>query len=265
MDLATLLGITLGAGLILGAIFLDGTLASFVSLPGVMIVLGGTIASTLVNFQFKQLLGVGPLLRVAFSNSTKNPNETIRVLVDFAESSRREGLLALEERAQDLDEPFLKKGIQLVVDGTDAELVRSILQIELAFLEDRHRSGQRLFEQMGAVAPAFGMIGTLIGLIQMLQHLDDPDQIGSGMATALLTTMYGATLANLVLIPIAGKLKEKSSEEILTKEVMIEGILSIQAGENPRIVEEKLKAFLPPEMRQLEEAAAAAQGAMSNA
>lgn len=252
MDLATLLGITLGTGLLLGAIIIGGAVDVFFSPAGMMIVLGGTLAATFVNFPVKQVLGVFPLLKVAFSRKRYDGVEIIGTLVDFAESSRREGLLALEEKAQNLDEEFLKKGIQLVVDGTDAELVRSILEIELAFLEERHRAGQRIFEQMGALAPAFGMIGTLIGLIQMLDELDDPDQIGSGMAVALLTTLYGAVIANLIFIPIAGKLRVKSAEEILLKEVMIEGILSIQAGENPRIVEEKLKAFLSPEERAYE-------------
>jgi len=252
MDLATLFGITLGTGLIIGSIMLGGDVNIFWSVSGVMIVFGGTVASTLVSFPLKQVIGVMPLVRVAFSNKVNDGVEIIRTLVDFAESSRREGLLALEEKAQNLDEPFLKKGIQLVVDGTDAELVRNILEIELAFLEQRHRSGQKVFELMGNMAPAFGMIGTLIGLIQMLGDLSDPDQIGMGMAVALLTTLYGAVVANLVFLPIAGKLKVKSDEEVLMKEVMIEGILSIQAGENPRIVEEKLKAFLPPEKRGLD-------------
>ncbi len=203
--------------------------------------MGGTFAAIMINFSMGQVLSVfPPLLRVAFSQKATNNLGVIETLVEFAETSRREGLLALEEKAMALNEPFLEKGIQLVVDGTDAELVRSILEIELAFLEERHRLGQRIFEQMGgALAPAFGMIGTLIGLIAMLGDLDDPDQIGMGMAVALITTLYGgAVAANLVFIPVAGKLRLKSDEEILIKQVMIEGILSIQAGENPRIVEE---------------------------
>ncbi len=249
MDLATLLGITVGTGLLLGAILLDGSLNSFFNVQSVMIVLGGTTAAILVNFSLKQVLGLIPLVRITLIAKSHDTADMISTLVEFAESARREGLLALEEKAQDTDEDFLKKGVQLIVDGTDAELVRSILQIELSFIEDRHRSGQNLLEQMGAFAPAFGMIGTLIGLIQMLQQLDDPSQIGSGMAVALLTTLYGAVLANLIFLPMAAKLKIKSTEELQFKEIMIEGILSIQAGENPRILEEKLKAFLPPRVR----------------
>ncbi len=265
MDLATLLGITLGTGLLMGSIVMGGEMGLFWNPAGLMIVLGGTFAALFVNFPMKNVVGVLPLVRVAFSDSARNPRKVIDTLVDFAESSRREGLLALEEKAQSLDEEFLQRGIQLVVDGTDAELVRSILEIDLAFLEQRHKTGQQIFSQLGTIAPAFGMIGTLIGLIQMLQELDDPDQVGVGMAVALLTTLYGAVIANLVFLPIAGKLQVKSAEEILIREVMIEGILSIQAGENPRIVEEKLRAFLSPEQRTEESGQLTGEEVTSNA
>lgn len=253
MDLATLLGIIFGVVLLVVSIAMEGDIMLFWSLSSIMIVLGGTFASIMINFSMSQVLSVFPLLKVAFSKKTNDSIRIIETLVDFAETSRREGLLALEEKAQAIDEPFLQKGIQLVVDGTDAELVRSILEIELVFLEERHRIGQRIFEQMGALSPAYGMIGTVIGLIAMLGDLDDPGQIGMGMAVALITTLYGAILANLVFLPIAGKLRIKSDEEIIMKQVMIEGILSIQAGENPRIVEEKLKAFLSPVERKTAE------------
>ncbi len=260
MDLATLLGIILGTVLLLGAIIMEGDVSMFWSFSSVLIVFGGTFASIMINFSMSQVLSVFPLLRVAFSQKKIDSVQVINTLVEFAESSRREGLLALEEKAQALNEPFLEKGIQLVVDGTDAELVRSILEIELAFLEERHRLGQSVFQQMGALAPAFGMIGTLIGLIQMLGDLSDPDQIGVGMAVALITTLYGAVAANLIFLPIAGKLRIKSEEEVLIKQVMIEGILSIQAGENPRIVEEKLKSFLSPYEREFSGRDAAERG-----
>lgn len=250
MDLATILGIIVGLALMIVSIMMEGDISLFVSLPSLMIVLGGTMASIMVNFSMKEVLSVFPLLRVAFSRQTNDSAGVIETLVEFAEISRREGLLALEERAQATNEPFLQKGIQLIVDGTDAELVRNILEIELFFLEERHRIGQRIFEQMGALSPAYGMIGTLIGLIAMLGQLDKPEQVGMGMAVALITTLYGAVASNLLFLPIAGKLRLKSDEEVLIKQVMIEGILSIQAGENPRIVEEKLKSFLSPDERE---------------
>ncbi|MGB4249708.1 MAG: MotA/TolQ/ExbB proton channel family protein [Limnochordia bacterium] len=250
MDLATILGIFIGLGLMILAIVMEGDVTLFLSLPSLLIVFGGTFASIMVNFSMKEVLSVFPLLRVAFSRKTNDSAGVIETLVEFAEISRREGLLALEERAQATNEPFLQKGIQLIVDGTDAELVRNILEIELFFLEERHRIGQRIFEQMGALSPAYGMIGTLIGLIAMLGQLDKPEQVGMGMAVALITTLYGAVASNLLFLPIAGKLRLKSDEEVLIKQVMIEGILSIQAGENPRIVEEKLKSFLSPDERE---------------
>jgi chemotaxis protein MotA len=268
MDLATLLGIIIGMTLLIVSIVMEGDISLFWSFSSVLIVFGGTFASIMINFSMSQVLSVFPLLKVAFSKKSHDNTGMIDILVDFAETSRREGLLALEEKAQAIDEPFLQKGIQLVVDGTDAELVRNILEIELIFLEERHRLGQKIFEQMGALSPAYGMIGTLIGLIAMLGAMDNPDQIGMGMAVALITTLYGSVASNLIFLPLAGKLGIKSDEEILLKQVMIEGILSIQAGENPRIVEEKLKAFLSPAERvaaQRTEGEPASEGVTVNA
>ncbi|MCL6450692.1 MAG: motility protein A [Acetobacteraceae bacterium] len=249
MDLASFLGIFIGMGLFVWAMAMGGSLQGFLNVPAVMITVGGTFTATLINYPFWQVVSVFRVLRHVFFSRSLKPAEVIAILVRFAEKARREGLLALEDEAAQLNDGFLRKGIQLVVDGTDPELVRNILETELAFLEDRHRAGQGLFETMGALSPAFGMIGTLIGLIQMLGHLDKPETIGPSMATALITTFYGAMMANFLFIPIAGKLRVRSSEETLLKEVEIEGILSIQSGDNPRIVEEKLKAFLAPSMR----------------
>jgi len=246
VDIATIVGIIFGIVLLLGSILIEGSLSAFWSVSSLMIVLGGTLASTLINFPLNQVVGTMKIIRIAFRNHTTEPGEIIGTLVAFAEKARREGLLALEAEAEVIDESFLKKGIQLIVDGTDPELVRSILDTELIFVEERHKQGALIFENMGASAPAFGMIGTLIGLILMLRNLEDPSTIGPGMAIALITTFYGSLFANLIFLPIAGKLKIRSSEEILNKELMLEGILSIQAGENPRIVAEKMKSFLDP-------------------
>ncbi|KLU40598.1 MAG: motility protein A [Limnochordia bacterium] len=246
MDTSSMLGILMGTILLLVGMILEGDLRIFWSFSSILIVFGGTFASVMINFSMDQVRSVFSLVRIAFSSKAAGRSqEIISTLVNFAEVSRREGLLSLEERAQTVDEPFLQKGIQLVVDGTDPELVRSILEIELVSIEERHRIGHRMFDQMGAWAPAYGMIGTLIGLIVMLSELDNPDLIGSGMAVALITTFYGSVASNLIFLPIAGKLRIKTEEEILMKQIMIEGILSIQAGENPRIVEEKLKSFFP--------------------
>ena len=247
MDIITIVGLITGVGLILGSIIIGGEILIFISLQSAMIVLGGTFGATMIKYSFNELKKIPSLINIIFRDKELDSDETIEILVDFAEKARREGLLALEQDAADLNDDFLQKGIQLVVDGTDPDLVRSILETKLTFLEERHEKTQGMFKTMAALSPAYGMIGTLIGLIQMLTQLDDPSNIGSGMGVALITTLYGTVLANLFFTPMAGKLEIASQDEVLMKEVMIEGILSIQAGENPRIVREKLTAFLANE------------------
>lgn len=249
MDLATIIGIIVGTSFIIMGITLNGSILDFYNLPSIVIVLGGTIASTLVAYPLRKVLVTLKIVKKAFSSKDLDPGFVIKKIIEIANVARREGLLALEEAAEEIDDEFLKKGIMLIVDGTDPELVRNILETELTFLEQRHGLGKGIFEMMGAQAPAFGMIGTLIGLINMLQKLEDPKSVGPSMAVALITTFYGSVLANLIFLPIAAKLKIRSREEVLIKEIMVEGLLSIQAGENPRIIEEKLKAFLSPEIR----------------
>lgn len=227
-----------------------GNAGAFINLPSIFITFGGAIGATIIQFPVEQLLKFPKILRIAFTPQKMSPTDVISLMVGYAQKARREGLLALEDETERAGDEFLKKGIQLVVDGTDPELVRSILEVELVFLEERHKTGRSMFEALGSALPAFGMIGTLIGLIQMLGRLNDPATVGPGMAVALLTTFYGALGSYLLVNPIAAKLKLRSDEEVLLRQVMIEGILSIQAGENPRIVEEKLKAFLEPKARQ---------------
>ena len=250
MGISTIIGIIAGILLLGGAVILQGDAIIFLSLDSLMIVLGGTLAGTLVSFSLPEVLKIPTLLKISFQDESMESEEIIELLVQFAEKARKEGLLALEQDASQVEDAFLQRGIQLVVDGTDPELVRNILETKLVFLEERHQKGQGIFSQMGKLSPAFGMIGTLIGLIAMLSEIDDPDALAAGMATALITTLYGTLMANLIFIPLAENLKLRSDEEVLMKEVMIEGILSIQAGENPRIVEEKLNAFLAEEKQE---------------
>lgn len=248
MDIATWLGFGIGAFFIVTGIGIT-KLMLFWDTPSILIVCGGTVATLFMNFTMNELKGLHHVIGKLFKLEMQIPNEIISSLVSFAEKARREGLLALEDDVEKLDDEFLKKGIQLVVDGTDPELVRRILETEMMFLEERHSNGKKLLDSMGAYAPAFGMIGTLIGLIQMLANLDDPSAIGPGMSVALLTTMYGAMLSNWIFLPLAGKLDLRHNDEAMVKSIMVEGLLSIQAGDNPRIVEEKLKAFLAPAIR----------------
>lgn len=249
MDLGSLLGIVIGIILIVSAISQGGDLRTFWHPPSLLITLGGTLAASMVNYPLGQILGVIGVVKNAFLSRLEPPLDIIQSMVGFAQTARREGLLALESEAEEVRDPLLKRGLTMVVDGTDADLVKSILETELALLGERHRNGQAIFQTMGSLSPAFGMIGTLVGLIQMLSQLDRPEAIGPGLAVALTTTLYGVLFANLLFIPIAGKLRVRSEEEVLLKELMIEGILSIQAGDNPRILEEKLVAFLSPKAR----------------
>lgn len=254
MDIATVIGIIAGFGLILISIILGGSLDTFINVPAVVIVLGGTISATLINYPLSDVIGILGPIRNAFVSQDINPQGLIRTLTEFATIARREGILALESHANEAEDEFLGKSVQLAIDGTAPELIRDILTTEVAFMEDRHSRGQSILSAMGISAPAFGMIGTLIGLVQMLSGMEDPSAIGLGMAIALLTTLYGAVLANVVFIPTAGKLKVRTAAELLVKEITIEGILSIQSGDNPRVVEQKLKAFISPELRETAQA-----------
>ncbi|WIV10865.1 motility protein A [Proteiniborus sp. MB09-C3] len=249
MDIATIIGFIAAIGFTVWGIMDSGDIGNFYDFSSIVIVFGGTIASTLVAYPLKKVIGAMKAIRKAFFVKTLDPSGVISQLIELSNLARREGLLALEEAGEKAEDEFLKKGIMLIVDGTDPELVRNILETELTFLEERHKDGQSVFESMGSYAPAFGMIGTLIGLINMLVGMEDASSVGPNMSVALVTTFYGSLLANAVFIPLANKLKGKSSEEILLKELMVEGLLSIQAGENPRIIEEKLKTFLSPEIR----------------
>lgn len=250
MDITTLLGIASGMGLVLLAIAQGGGVGLFINVQAMMITVGGCIGATLINFPLPKVIGVTSVVRKAFFYKQVSPEKMIKTLVEFTGLARREGLLALEGRLSEMEDTFLQKGIQMAIDGTAMETIRDILNIDLDSLENRHKTGQAILTAMGNYAPAFGMIGTLIGLIQMLRQIDDPSAIGQGMATALITTFYGALLANLIFLPLAGKLKVRSEEEIMNKELIVEGIIGIQSGDNPRIVEERLKAFLSPRLRE---------------
>ncbi len=249
MDIATILGLLLGIGFTIWGITNSGSLWDFYDFSSVVIVLGGTVAATFLAYPLKDIFKIGKVFQKAFFHKATSANDIIENIINLANIARKEGLLSLEEYGSKLDDEFLKKGIMLIVDGTDPDLVRNILETELMFLEERHGQGQGTLEAMGAFAPAFGMLGTLIGLINMLQKMDDPKAIGPNMSVALITTFYGSFLANVIFLPLAKKLNVRSKSEVLIKELMIEGLLSIQAGENPRIIEEKLKTFIPPEMR----------------
>lgn len=255
MDLASIIGLVMCVGFMIYGICTgeEGVAAlwNFWDYISVLITFGGSFCAVLaMTGSIPEYLSNLKSIKLIMKVPQFNEAETIRQIIDLSNIARKEGLLALEEAAStNIEDEFLKKGILLIVDGTDPELVRSIMETELVAIEGRHKSVIGFWENLGAMGPAWGMIGTLIGLINMLKKLDDPAAIGPQMAVALVTTFYGSVLANWICAPVATKLKSNNDQEIMMKEIVVEGLLSIQAGENPRVIEEKLKSFLAPKVR----------------
>lgn len=251
MDLATLLGLIITFGFILGAIMAGGSILLFVNVPSLLIVIGGSAAAVLMQFTLAQFFGAFKVAMKAFFHKSVNASELIEQAGVLANIARKEGMMALE--SQEIDNPFLNKGIQLCVDGHPPDLVRKMLSKDISLTMERHEQGQKIFVALGDVAPAMGMIGTLIGLVQMLANMDDPKTIGPAMAVALLTTLYGAVIANAFAIPVSEKLGLRLEEEKTNRTLILETISGIQEGMNPRVLEELLKAFLPENQRATEE------------
>lgn len=252
MDIATILGIVISFVCILGGSMLEGKLETGIALlnpPAALIVFGGTIGATMTCFRMKQIMGLLKYLVAAVKEEKVNITALIGEMVRYAEMARKEGLLTLEETIANVKNEFLKKGIQLIVDGTDPNLVREILEIETDYMEERHKTGIKLFQQAGGFAPTMGIIGTVLGLISVLANLQDTAHIGPSISVAFVATFYGVFSANVLWLPIAQKLMASTREEISARQIIIEGILSIQAGEHPRVIGEKLTSFLPPANR----------------
>lgn len=227
-----------------------GGFGEYLDPPSAIITFGGAFSATLASVSLQNYIDGLKSFTLIFKTPALNTSDMIHKIIDLSNVARKEGLLSLEEAASDLDEPFLKKGILLIVDGTDPDLVRAIMEAEMNSVEGRHKDVIGFWETLGSMGPAWGMIGTLVGLVDMLYHMEDPASLGPAMAVALITTLYGSLLANWICIPVSNKLKADNAAELLQKEVMIEGLLSIQAGENPRVIEEKLKSFLAPKDRE---------------
>lgn len=253
MDIASLLGLILCFGMVIFGIISNagvGGVKYFFDAPSAIITFGGAFAAILASTTMADFVGGLKSFSLAIKTTSFDVTAIIRKIIDLSNVARKEGLLSLEEAAGDLEDEFLKKGILLVVDGTDPELVRAIMETELISMNDRHKSNISFWEDVATMGPAWGMIGTLIGLINMLKLMDDPSTVGPSMAIALITTLYGSIIANWLCTPTSAKLKVNNDTEIMIKEVTVEGLLSIQAGENPRVIEEKLKSFLSPKMRE---------------
>ena len=247
MDLATLLGLIGAIGAIAVSIAMGGSAGMFINIPSVFIVVGGTFAVTLMKFPLSTTLGSFKVAMKAFLYRSEKPDDIIAQSVELAGVARKNGLLGLEQ--VEIKNTFLKRGIQLVVDGHEQELVRKMLSKDINLTIERHEEGQAIFKAIGDVAPAMGMIGTLIGLVQMMANMEDPKSIGPAMAVALLTTLYGAVIANAIALPIADKLAHRSKEERLNKSLIVESISAIQEGLNPRVMEDFLKTYLPGNKR----------------
>lgn len=252
MDIASLAGLILGFAMlvfgILSAVEYDISVVGteYIDVPSAIITFGGAFSATLLSHSMADFIGGLKSFTLIFKAPAINTGEMIQKIIDLSNVARKEGLLSLEEAAGDMDEPFLKKGILLIVDGTDPDLVRAIMETELVSIEGRHKNRIGFWDKLGAMGPAWGMIGTLVGLVNMLYNMSDMEALGPSMAVALITTLYGSLLANWICIPVSNKLQADNASEMMLKEVMIEGLLSIQAGENPRVIEEKLKSFLAP-------------------
>ncbi|WP_138420647.1 flagellar motor protein MotP [Aquibacillus sediminis] len=254
-DLLTPIGITLGFVMIMFGILTSGGSSGFVlflQLSAILIVIGGLFAALLINFNINQIKLARYVIKEAFNKKEQNLSDLINLFIGLAEKARREGLLALETELDDVEDPFIKKGILLAVDGIEPEVISDIMSAEITAMEERHQKGRIIIEKAGEFAPAWGMIGTLIGLVLMLNNLEDPSTLGPNMAVALLTTFYGTVLANLVFLPMAGKLEMKTDEEVFLKQIVIEGVIGVQSGQNPRILEEKLSAFLPTDNKNID-------------
>jgi chemotaxis protein MotA len=249
MDLATIIGIVSAFSLVIIAVASGGGLTWFLDGPSALIVFGGTFGAVLINYPLADVLGVIKVAQNAFFKKEQKARAAIDLLVTMSKVSRKDGMLALQNMTHRLRDPFLVKAVHLIIDGLEPVDVTNILETELDFIEERHRLGAEIFTTMGNYAPAMGMTGTLIGLVQMLMTMNDPSSIGPAMSVALVTTFYGVILAYLLFLPLAGKLKRLSAQELLVKQLIINGILSIQAGDNPRILEQKLHAFISPHER----------------
>lgn len=251
MDIASVIGLIAAVAVMVIAIAIaeGASFAAFVDYPSLMVVGGGAAAAVMICFPLKSVMGVFGVIKVVFLNKQPQVADLIELLVSLAETARRDGLLALEGRIDEIDDPFVVLGVQMAVDGTRPEVIEDIMRTEIDAVATRHREGKALMDQMGRFAPAFGMIGTLLGLIIMLGNMDDPSKIGGGMAVALITTLYGAVFSNVLCLPFAEKLGFLNKSEVLTMEIVVRGIMAIQSGENPRVIAQKLNTFVPPKQR----------------
>jgi len=247
VDIATLIGLVLAFGLVVFAI--GSGIPSFIDIPSIMIVVGGTVGVVMVSYPLSDVLKIIGVTMKTIMYKLPAAKDTIAELIEFSQIVRKEGILALESKVEGVENPFMAKGLQMAIDGQEPTEIEDILYMEMDKLGQRHTKGADIMLQVGTMAPAMGMIGTLVGLVLMLQNMSDPSSIGPSMSIALLTTFYGALIANIVALPMAAKLKSRSKDELILHEIILTGVQSLVAGENPRVMEQKLLGFLPPKER----------------
>lgn len=250
MDIATPIGILVAFGLMIWAILMGGPLTMFIDVPSIAIVFGGTAGVILINFPLADVVGTIAIFKKTVLIKEADTNKLIAQMLEFANKARKGGILSLQDSIDSIDDKFMVKALQMAVDGQEPDTLRGMLNTEIEYIQQRHEKGANIFVSLGTISPAMGMVGTLIGLVQMLQTMDDPSKIGPAMAVALLTTFYGAIMANVMFLPMAGKLRLRSESEMLIKTLIIEGMQSILSGENPRVMEQKLHSFIAPKMRE---------------
>lgn len=251
MDIATVLGLVLAWGALFASLLLEGgSIRELINIPAFVLVVFGTMGATVTGTSPKTLASIPLVVRSAIKSTPMDPVAIIQTMVEFARKARKEGILSLEAASQEVDNPFLRKGIMLIVDGTPSVMVREILETEVVGMQERHKLGETVFTSLGGFSPTLGIIGTVMGLINMLARLSEPGKMGHAIASAFIATLYGVSLANLVYLPIASKLRANTAEEVVCREMIIEGVLSIQAGDNARTVETRMLAFLPPKLRE---------------
>ena len=244
MDIASIIGIVSGIGFVIGTILLSGSIVAFINLPSVVIVVGGTVAATMIAYPLKDFLGIFKAAMKIFIFKLEPAEDIIANLVETSNKARKGGLLSIEGNIEDTNDPYLAQALQMTVDGVKTADIAAIMQKKMELTKKALDTGSDMLSSMGAYAPAFGMIGTLIGLVQMLANLDDPSSIGPKMAVAMITTFYGAVMANLFFIPMSDKLRGRNEEEIINMNIIYEGIISIREGEHPKLMEDKLNIYM---------------------
>ena len=250
MDIATILGLVLGIGALLGSFIMEGGhLSALIQWPAIILVIVGTFGATIITTSLKQVKALPELIKIAAFEKKLNPQQLIELIFELAQGARKNGLLSLEKDLTRIREPFLKKALQLAIDGFETNKIKEILEIETSYVEERHKSGAAFFQKLGGYSPTLGIMGTVLGLIHALSNLENSSNIASSIAAAFIATLWGVALANLIYLPISDKLKARHQDETLCLEIITEGVISLAMGDNPRVIRMKLLSFLIPGLR----------------